>query len=197
MNLPLMLGGATTSDIHTAVKVAPAYSGVAVRVKDASLAVGIKEIEDHHNVIRGRRENFKVDYYSLAEARDKKLKLDWENYTAPVPDNPGVHILKNVSIETLRKYIDWKMVLQAWEIKGKYPEVLNDGLKGKEAHKLLKDAESMLKLMEKEGIEATGVYGIFPANSNDQDGIVIFDNEDRNQSIAVLNTLRQQRKQVK
>ncbi|MCD6396995.1 MAG: methionine synthase, partial [Spirochaetaceae bacterium] len=210
MNLPLMLGGATTSDSHTAIKVAPAYSGVAVRVKDASLAVGIsarligkdsilefkKEIEDHYNVIRDRRKNFKVDYYSLAEARDKKLKLDWENYTAPVPDNPGVHILKNVSIETLREYIDWKMVLQAWEIKGKYPEVLDDGLKGKEAHKLLKDAESMLKLMEKEGIEATGVYGIFPANSNDKDGIVIFDSEDRNQSIAVLNTLRQQRKQV-
>ena len=210
MNLPLMLGGATTSDIHTAVKVSPSYSGVAVRVKDASLAVGIsarliekdsilefkKEIEEHHNVIRDRRKNFKVDYYSLAEARDKKLKLDWENYTAPVPVKQGVHILKNVSIETLREYIDWKMVLQAWEIKGQYPEVLDDGLKGKEARKLLKDAESMLKLMEKEGIEATGVYGIFPANSNNEDGIVIFDNEDRNNSISVLNTLRQQRKQV-
>lgn len=210
MNIPLMLGGATTSDIHTAVKVAPAYSGVAVRVKDASLAVGIsarliekdsilkfkKEIEDHHDVIRNRRKNFKVDYYSLAEARDKKLKLDWDNYTAPVPLKQGVHTLKNVTISTLREYIDWKMVLQAWEIKGKYPEVLNDGLKGSEARKLLKDAESMLKLMEQKSITASGIYGIFPANSNDQDGIVIYKNEERKESIAVLDTLRQQRKQV-
>ena len=210
MNLPLMLGGATTSDIHTAVKVSPAYSGVAVRVKDASLAVGISarliekdsilkfknEIEVHHNIIRDRRKNFKVDYYSLAEAREKKLKLDWDNYASPVPSKQGVHILKNVAISTLREYLDWKMVLQAWEIKGKYPEVLDDGLKGKEARKLLKDAESMLEFMEQEKIGVSGVYGIFPANSNDQDGIVIFENEDRNQGIAVLNTLRQQRKQV-
>jgi len=158
MNLPLMLGGATTSDIHTAVKVAPEYSGVAVRVKDASLAVGIsarlierdsilefkKEIEEHHTIIRERRKNFKVDYYSLAEARGKKIQLDWVNYTAPVPSKPGVHVLNNIKISTLREYIDWKMVLQAWEIKGKYPEVLEDGLKGKEAQKLLKDAESCL-----------------------------------------------------
>ncbi|MDA3939034.1 MAG: methionine synthase [Spirochaetia bacterium] len=210
MNIPLMLGGATTSDIHTAVKVAPEYSGVAVRVKDASLAVGIsarlierdsilkfkKEIEKNHEGIRDRRKNFKVDYYSLAEARDKKLKLDWENYTAPVPIRQGVQILKNVAISTLREYIDWKMVLQAWEIKGKYPEVLDDGLKGKEARKVLKDAESMLELMEKEGIASSGVYGIFPANSNNQDGIEIFKDEGRNNKIAVLNTLRQQRKQV-
>ncbi len=210
MDLPLMLGGATTSDIHTAVKVAPSYSGVAVRVKDASLAVGIsarliekdsilkfkKEIEEHHDVIRDRRKNFKVDYYSLEEARDKKLKLDWDNYTAPVPVNQGVHILKNVTITTLREYIDWKMVLQAWEIKGKYPEVLDDGLKGKEARKLLKDAESILELMEQESITSSGIYGIFPANSNDHDGIEIFENEERKQSIAILNTLRQQRKQV-
>ena len=210
MNLPLMLGGATTSDIHTAVKISPVYSGVAVRVKDASLAVGIsarlieknsilefkKEIEEHHNIIRDRRKNFKVEYYSLAEARDKKLKLDWDNYTAAVPANQGVHVLNSITIAELREYIDWKMVLQAWEIKGKYPEVLDDGLKGKEARKLLKDAESMLELMDKEGIEASGVYGIFPANSNNEDGIVIFANEERKQSIAVLNTLRQQRKQV-
>ena len=210
MNLPLMLGGATTSDIHTAVKVAPAYSGVAVRVKDASLAVGIsarlvekdsilefkKEIEEHHDIIRDRRKNFKVDYYTLPEARSKKLKLDWDNYTAPIPVKQGVQIIKNVTISTLREYIDWKMVLQAWEIKGKYPEVLDDGLKGKEARKLLKDAESMLEYMENKNIEASGVYGIFPSNSNDYDGIEIFENEDRKQSIAVLNTIRQQRKQV-
>ncbi len=210
MKLPLMLGGATTSDIHTAVKVAPAYSGVAVRVKDASLAVGIsarliekdsilefkKEIEEHHEKIRDRRKNFKVDYYSLAEAREKKLKLDWENYSAPVPVKKGVHILKNVTISTLREYIDWKMVLQAWEIKGKYPEVLDDGLKGSEARKLLKDAEFMLEFMEQKNLTATGIYGIFPANSNDQDGIVIYENEERKEIIAVLNTLRQQRKQI-
>jgi 5-methyltetrahydrofolate--homocysteine methyltransferase len=210
MNIPLMLGGATTSDIHTAVKIAPAYSGVAVRVKDASLAVGISarliekysilkfknEIEEHHNLIRERRKNFKVEYYSLAEARDRKLKLNWDSYNVPVPSSLGVHILDNIKISTLREYIDWKMVLQAWEIKGKYPEVLEDGLKGKEARKVLKDAESMLELMEEKGIESSGIYGIFPANSNEQDGIVIYENEERINSIAVLNTLRQQRKQV-
>ncbi len=210
MNLPLMLGGATTSDIHTAVKVAPAYRGVAVRVKDASLAVGIsarlieqdsildfkKEIEKHHDEIRDRRKNLKVEYYSLNESRSRKLKLDWENYTASEPVKQGVYVLKNVSISTLREYIDWKMVLQAWEIKGKYPEVLDDGIKGKEARKLLKDAETMLRLMDKKGLKSSGVYGIFPANSNNQDGIDIFSNEKRKKPLAVLNTLRQQRKQV-
>ena len=210
MNLPLMLGGATTSDIHTAVKVAPEYSGVAVRVKDASLAVGIsarlierdsildfkKEIEKHHNIIRDRRKNLKVEYYSLKESRIRKLKLNWEKYTAPVPVKQGVHVLKNISISTLREYIDWKMLLQAWEIKGKYPEVLDDGSKGKEARKVLKDAEAMLSFMDKNAINASGVYGIFPANSNTKDGVDIFLNEDRNKPFAVLNTLRQQRKQV-
>ena len=209
MDLPLMLGGATTSDIHTAIKVAPAYSGVAVRVKDASLAVGIsarligkdsilefkKEIEEHHEEIRNRRKNLKVEYYSLEESRMRKLKLNWAEYTVPVPVKQGVHVLKNVSISTLREYIDWKMVLQAWEIKGKYPEVLEDGLKGEEARKVLKDAEAMIKFMDNKNISASGVYGIFPANSNDQDGIDIFLNEDRNKPFAVLNTLRQQRKQ--
>jgi 5-methyltetrahydrofolate--homocysteine methyltransferase len=210
MNLPLMLGGATTSDIHTAVKVSPVYSGVAVRVKDASLAVGISarliqrdsilefktEIEKHHNKIRERRKNFKVDYYSLEEARAKRFKLNWENFNPDVPPCLGAHVLNNVTIETLREYIDWKMVLQAWEIKGKYPEVLNSGNKGDEARKLLKDAESMLVLMENEGIKASGVYGIFPANSNDKDGIVIYKNEKRNNGMAILDTIRQQRKQV-
>ena len=140
MNIPLMVGGATTSDIHTAVKVAPAYGGVAVRVKDASLAVGIsarlierdsilefiKEIEEHHNMIRDRRRNLNVEYYSLKDARAKKLKLDWEGYSTPVPVKSGVHVLKTVPLSVLKEHIDWKMVLQAWELKGKFPDILDD-----------------------------------------------------------------------
>ncbi len=210
MNIPLMVGGATTSDIHTAVKVAPAYGGVVVRVKDASLAVGIsarliemdsvlefkKEIEEHHNMIRDRRKSLNVEYYSLEDARARKLNLDWESYSAPFPAEPGVHVLKSIPLSALKEYIDWKMVLYAWELKGKFPDILDDKLKGPEARKLLKDAESMFDFMDSEGITASGIYGIFPANSNEQDGIIIFQDEERKNSKSVLNTLRQQRKQI-
>lgn len=210
MNIPLMIGGATTSDIHTAVKVAPAYGGVAVRVKDASLAVGIssrlierdsilefkKEIEEHHNMIRDRRKSLNVEYYSLEDARARKLKLDWSSFLPPVPAEHGVHALKSVPLSVLKDHIDWKMVLQAWEMKGKFPDILDDKVKGPEARKVLKDAEAMFDFMEKEGISASGVYGIFPANSNEQDGITVFEDEGRKNIKTVLNTLRQQRKQV-
>ncbi len=210
MNIPLMVGGATTSDIHTAVKVAPAYGGVAVRVKDASLAVGIssrliekdsilefkKEIEEHHNMIRDRRKSLNVEYYSLEDARARKLKLDWESFVPPVPAEHGVHVLKSVPLSVLKDHIDWKMVLHAWELKGKFPDILDDKVKGPEARKVLKDAEAMFDFMEKEGITASGVYGLFPANSNKQDGITVFEDEERKRIKTVLNTLRQQRKQV-
>ncbi len=210
MNIPLMVGGATTSDIHTAVKIAPAYRGIAVRVKDASLAAGIsaslidresilkfkEEIEIHHTKIRNRRKSLSVEYYSLMDARENKLRLDWEKYPPEIPLKTGVFVLKDISPEVLRTYIDWKMVLQAWELNGKYPEILEDRVKGTEARKVLTDAERMLEYIIDKGITASGVYGIFPANSDEKDVIEIYTDNSRKKVLTTLATLRQQRKQV-
>ncbi len=210
MHLPLLVGGATTSDIHAAVKIAPVYSGIAARVKDASVAAGIaaglmdsgkreafkKEITGKYEEIRKRRNSVKIEYVPLQEARSKKLRLNWETYTPPVPVMPGVHDVRGVSVSDLEEYINWQMFLRAWEITGPYPDVLKDPDKGSEARKLMADAEKMLAVL-KEGKPITaGVYGILPANTVHDDIIRIYTDEDRKTPLMDFTMLRQQRKQV-
>ncbi len=210
MSIPLLVGGATTSDIHAAVKLAPVYSGIAARVKDASVAAGIaaglmdperrdifkKEIAEKYEEIRKRRSNITIEYVLLKEARKKKLHLDWEEYIPPVPLQPGIHDVRNVPISELEVYINWQMFLRAWEITGKYPEVLEDPEKGSEAKKLIVDAHRMLSFLKKGKLKSAGVYGLLPANTIDDDTIRIYTSDERREVRMDFTMLRQQRKQM-
>ncbi len=210
MKLPLLVGGATTSDIHAAVKIAPVYSGIAARVKDASVAAGItadlmnpekrerfaKEIAEKYKTIRERRNSVTIEYVSLQEARNKKLRLDWETYTPPVPAVPGMHTIPEVSISELEPFINWQMFLRAWEITGPYPAVLEDPEKGQEAKKLVSDAHRMLALLKKGTLKTAGVYALLPANTVDDDTIRVYTSEDRQSPLMDFTMFRQQRKQV-
>jgi len=210
MNLPLLVGGATTSDIHAAVKIAPVYSGIAARVKDASVAAGIaaglmnpqkreifrREINTKYEEIRKRRSSVIIEYVSIQEARNKKLHLDWETYVPPVPVRPGVHDLLNVSISELEPYVNWQMFLRAWEINGSYPDVLKDPVKGNEAQKLITDAQQMLAFLKGGKLKTAGVYGILPANTVDDDTIRVYASDDRRTPLMDFTMFRQQRKQI-
>jgi 5-methyltetrahydrofolate--homocysteine methyltransferase len=204
-HLPLLIGGATTSKIHAAVKIAPQYKNPVVYVKDASRAVGVVS-----NLISGN-EQFLTDlraeyqnirelhgqkkarkYLSPEEARANKFKIDWNNTPLYKPNFIGVKQLIDFPIQELRKYIDWTFFFFVWELKGKFPDILNDELQGEEARKLYADANRMLDQMaEKKMVQANGVFSIWPSNA-DGDDIVIFEDETRTKEIGRFYHLRQQ-----
>jgi len=210
MTMPLMLGGATTSRAHTAVKVEPTYTnGPTVWVKDASRAVGVaqnlisedmrsefvRKLKDEYEVVRvnhaGRRQ--KLNWLTLEQARANKTPIDWEDYVPAAPKKPGVSVIENVSLETLRKYIDWTPFFHSWQLKGRYPKILDDEEKGEEAHKLFKDANDMLdKIISEHWLEARAVIGLFPANSINDDDIEVYTDESRIEVLTVIHNLRQQ-----
>ena len=208
--IPLMIGGATTSRVHTAVKIEPNYpSGATVYVTDASRAVGVCS-----NLLSGTlRDDYvaeiKADYvharelhsgkkgqgahYTLAQAREHGLKTDWNNYIPPKPQFLGVKELRYYSLQEISQYIDWSPFFQAWELAGRYPKILQDEVVGEEARKLFADAQSMLKLIIAEKwLTANAVFGIFPANSVNNDDIEIYSDESRNQVAMTWHNLRQQ-----
>jgi len=205
MNLPLLIGGATTSKIHTAVKIAPQYKKPVIYVKDASRAVGVvsnllsgneeflSELREDYQAVRDLHGQKKAKkYLSLSEAQANKLKIDWKNTPIYKPKFTGVKQLINFPIQELRKYIDWTFFFFVWELKGKFPDILNDELQGEEARKLYADANRMLDQMtEKKMVQANGVFGIWPANS-DGDDIVIYDDENSKKEIGRFYHLRQQ-----
>ncbi len=205
MNLPLLIGGATTSKIHTAVKIAPQYKNPVIYVKDASRAVGVvsnllsgneeflKELREDYQAVRDLHGQKKAKkYLSLSEAQANKLKIDWKNTPIYKPKFKGVKQLINFPIQELRKYIDWTFFFFVWELKGKFPDILNDELQGEEARKLYADANRMLDQMtEKKMVQANGVFGIWPANA-DGDDIVIYDDENSRKEIGRFYHLRQQ-----
>ncbi len=211
MDIPLLVGGATTSDVHTAVKLAPNYSGIAVRVKDASVAAGIAarlmdagdrtafkaELDRRYGEIRKLKSGVSVEYVTLKEAREKKLRIDWIKYP-PVSysSETGIMSVDSPPVGELEKLIDWEMFLRAWGINGSYPAVLEDSEKGVEAEKLLKDASSMLDFFRDGSIGIRGVFGIFPANTIDDDTIRVYSSEDRDGSLMDFTMLRQQRRQT-
>jgi 5-methyltetrahydrofolate--homocysteine methyltransferase len=208
--IPLLIGGATTSRMHTAVKIEPNYpNGVIVYVTDASRAVGVC-----NNLLSGTlRDSYvadiKADYaktrelhagkkpqsarYSLAEARAHGLKTDWANYTPPKPGFIGVRALSDYSLAEISTYIDWTPFFQTWELSGRYPKILNDEVIGEAARNLFHDAQAMLKrIVDEKWLSANAVFGLFPANSVNSDDIEIYTDESRRQVAMTWHNLRQQ-----
>ncbi|MCP3671532.1 MAG: methionine synthase, partial [Gammaproteobacteria bacterium] len=211
MNIPLLVGGATTSLIHTAVKIAPEYTGPAVHVTDASRAVGIAsnllsdeqrstyltQIRKQYQAARERRADAQQnhDLLSLAQARANATQIDWANYTPPRPQQPGIHVIKDIPIKEIIPYIDWTFFFHAWELKGSYPKILAHPEKGYEANKLFDDAQRMLAQIKKHGwLQAAAVVGLFPAQ-RDGDDIAVFDDEKRANELSRFHFLRKQGRQ--
>jgi len=206
--MPLMIGGATTSKAHTAVKIEPQYDKGVVYVNNASRAVGVVSSLLSNDLKPAFLEKTKAEYEKVREqqarkkprskpvtiqrARDNAAKLDWDNYTPPVPKKLGVTEFKNVSIATLRKYIDWTPYFMTWSIAGKYPRIMDDEVVGEQARSLFKDANDMLDDLEKSGaLQPLGVIGLFPANRVGDD-IEIYTDETRKELLTTSCHLRQQ-----
>jgi len=211
IKLPLLIGGATTSRIHTAVKIAPNYSGAVIHVLDASRSVPVvsnllNENESERNkFIHSYKEeyvNLREDYakrksekniISLEQARENRLKIDWTKSQVKKPSKLGVTVLNNYSLSKLRDYIDWTPFFMTWELEGKYPVIFEDKNVGAEAKKLFDDANKLLdKIINEKLLAAKGVIGLFPANSVGADDIEVYTDESRNGVKRVLHTIRQQ-----
>lgn len=207
-DIPLMIGGATTSKAHTAVKIEQNYSHPVVYVNNASRAVGVctSLISDELRPVfveklnldyERTREQFarkkpKTKPVTLADARANKVDIDWQSYTPPVPAQPGVHIFDNIDIATLRAYIDWTPFFMTWSLSGKYPTIFEHEEVGEEAKRLYKDANDFLDRIEAEGLlTAKGICGIFPAASVGDD-IEVYTDESRGVVLNRLHHLRQQ-----
>jgi 5-methyltetrahydrofolate--homocysteine methyltransferase len=208
-DLPLLIGGATTSRVHTAVKIAPNYQrGQAVYVTDASRAVGVVSAllnpETRKTYVSRTREEYRkvAEAHARADdaklrmvitaARENRLKLDFSNYVPPKPKFFGTKTFKNYDLADLARVIDWSPFFAAWELKGRFPHILEDSKYGVAARDLYTDAQAMLETIIKEKwIEARAVIGFWPANS-DGDDIVLFRDDRRQERIAILHTLRQQ-----
>jgi len=181
-NVPLLIGGATTSEMHTAVKIAPGYNQPVVHVRDASRATNVvaallskdgkqkfvDSIKGKYAQLRHKHESTKagVTYLSLEQARKNHFKTDWTKFTPQKPSFLGVKHLDNYPLEEISKYIDWTFFFHAWKINGKYPAIFEDPLKGVEARKLFDEAQVILKkIIDEKMVQANGVFGFFPANA--------------------------------
>nr|WP_246847667.1 methionine synthase [Vibrio crassostreae] len=211
--LPLLIGGATTSKAHTAVKIEQNYSEPVVYVNNASRAVGVctsllsdelkpafvekldidyDRVRDQHN-----RKKPRTKPVTLERARANKVAIDWDAYTPPAPAKPGVHIFNDFDVATLRQYIDWTPFFMTWSLVGKYPAILEHEEVGEEAKRLFKDANDLLDRVEKEKLlEARGMCAMFPANSVGDD-IEVYTDESRTEVLKVLHNLRQQTEKPK
>ncbi|MEA3109926.1 MAG: 5-methyltetrahydrofolate--homocysteine methyltransferase [Gammaproteobacteria bacterium] len=207
---PLLIGGATTSPAHTAVKIDPQYKGPVIYVKDASRSVGVCQqlvtkdtrdayvanikVENERRREQHRNKSVKSPQLTLAEARAKKLKIDWSAYAPPVPNFLGVRAFENYPLAELVPYIDWMPFFNAWEFAGKFPDILQDPVVGEAASNLYADAQKMLKtLVDEEWLQARAVVGFFPANTVGDDDINVYSDETRSASTVRLHQLRQQK----
>ncbi|MDM8568328.1 methionine synthase [Thiotrichales bacterium HSG1] len=206
--IPLLIGGATTSKVHTAIKIAPNYSHPAVYVLDASRAVGVvrklldsnikaeyaNEIKAEYAEIRERRAGKKQrKQLSLQQARANKFRDDWKNYTPPQPTFLGLKTFTDYSLAELLEYIDWNPFFRTWNLSGKYPQILDDSKVGVEAQKLFDDAKTMLKMIIAENwLQAKGVIAFFPANMINDDDIAIYSDDTRTKVTTTLHHIRQQ-----
>lgn len=215
-NIPLMIGGATTSKTHTAVKIEPQYkNNIAVHVLDASRSVTVassllnenqeeqeayvKAIRDEFEEVRVRRGNRKSakKYLTYKKARENKLQLDWENYTPPVPAFTGIKTILEMDLSVLAEYIDWTPFFTSWQLRGKYPAIFEDEIVGEEAKKLYEDGQVILKrVIEEKWLTANAVIGFFPANSVEDDDIEIYTDNTRTEVAYTLRNLRQQRQKA-
>jgi 5-methyltetrahydrofolate--homocysteine methyltransferase len=210
--IPLLIGGATTSRVHTAVKIEPNYpSGTTIYVNDASRAVGvcsnllsntmreeyISGIKADYTLAREQHESKKgkASYVTLEEARARGVKSDWKKYAPPKPHLTGVQKFEAYPLDKIAEYIDWTPFFQAWELAGRYPKILQDEIVGEEARKLFSDAQLMLKkIIDEKWLTANAVFGLFPANSVNSDDIEIYTDESRKKVSITWHNLRQQTK---
>lgn len=208
IKLPLLIGGATTSRVHTAVKIEQAYPHGVIHVNDASRAVPVAGklnstekapfLESIKVEYAKVRENYaksldKQQYISLEKARENKFTIDWETHTPSTPKKLGVHAIE-CAVQDLRDYIDWTPFFHTWELKGHYPEILQSEKFGTEAQSLLKDANALLnRLADNNSLKMKGVYGIFPAQS-DVDDVIVYSPKKEGEILETVRTLRQQKK---
>jgi len=207
--LPLMIGGATTSKIHAAVKIAPKYNGAAVHVLDASRAVGvannllseenrdefIKQIDEEHEALRVRRASNQEarKLASMEQVHGNRFRSDESGYKPVKPSFLGIQQFDDYSLEGISQYIDWSPFFQTWELSGRYPAILDHPEKGVHARELFDDAQAMLKkIIDEKWLQAQAVVGFFPANSIDYDDINIYTDEQRNEVQLRLHGIRQQ-----
>ncbi|GMR00386.1 MAG: methionine synthase [Zetaproteobacteria bacterium] len=205
---PVMVGGATTSKAHAAVKIVPEYEHPLIWVKDASRAVGVaqnliseanrdafvKKTREEYDAVRerylGRQQQ--TNWLTLADARANSVKIDAATIP-PAPQQPGIHALRDIPLTDIREFIDWSPFFGAWELNGAYPRILNDPHKGKEAKKLFDEAQEWLDKIIAEGwFEARAVFGLFPAVSTNDDSIIVYNDEARTTPAARFHFLRQQ-----
>ena len=209
-NVPLLIGGATTSKAHTAVKIAPTYQqNQAVYVADASRAVGvasqliseelrgsfISEIQREYEAVRLRTANrtSRGTLFAYQDAVKQGLQTNWRDYLPPVPKKPGVTVLEDYPLTELVSYIDWTPFFITWDLVGKYPKILDDDTVGEAARSLFDDAQSMLKqIIENKLLCAQAVFGLWPANSVNADDIEIYSDQNRSETLATAHHIRQQ-----
>ncbi|RKF14425.1 methionine synthase [Alginatibacterium sediminis] len=213
MDLPLLIGGATTSKAHTAVKIEQNYKHPVVYVPNASRAVGVcqsllsvegrrvftERLDKEYEIVREQhaRKRPRSAPVTLAEARANKAAIDWENYQPPVPKQLGIQVFKDVAIDDIVPYIDWTPFFMTWSLAGKYPRILQDDVVGEQARELFADAQQMLEqLRVDKALGIAGVMGLFAANSVEDD-IEFYSDENRSTVIARSSQLRQQTKKTK
>jgi 5-methyltetrahydrofolate--homocysteine methyltransferase len=205
---PLIIGGATTSRIHTAIKIEPNYKAPVIHVKDASKSVGVVNsllsnelrkdfIKSTRNDYRKLRNDYsgvkdKTKHISLEDARKNKLNIDWQGTEIYKPEFLGIRTFNDFPIEEIRPYINWVFFFVVWEIRGKFPDILNDPDKGEEAGKLYRDANNLLdRIIREKLLRASGVLGFFPANSVNDD-IEVYTDDNRNKVLTRFINLRNQ-----
>jgi len=209
--VPLLIGGATTSKLHTAVKIEPMYTHPVVHVKDASRAVGVagsllsKDLKPNYvAAIRTEYEEIRIrraardearDLIPLAQAQANRVPIDWEHYQPPTPAEPGIQVLRDIPLDEIAAYIDWTFFFHAWQLKGRFPQILDDPEKGEEARKLHADALAMLhQIVTEQWLSAQAVIGLFPASAVGDD-IVVYTDETRCDERLRFHFLRKQGKQ--
>lgn len=207
LKIPILVGGATTSEIHTAVKIEPNYSGVTLHVLDASKSVPVatklisseksaysSTIKEDYKVIRENYEKrtSKVDLLPFKEAQRNALVLDWDNYQIPKPKEIGIEITENLPISVVRPYIDWSPFFNSWELKGTFPRIFENERYGHEAKKLYDDANALLDQLSKDRILSINtITGIFPCEKQEET-LTLYSNETKNLEIGKLHFMRQQ-----
>jgi 5-methyltetrahydrofolate--homocysteine methyltransferase len=206
-DLPLLIGGATTSAKHTAVKIAPAYSAEVIHVLDASRSVGVVEklinpearpkldIENRElqkQLVASHEKRQDVKLVPYAEALARRFRSNWATLDIPKPEFTGVRVLENVPLKTLREYIDWSPFFLTWELKGKYPRIFDDPQLGEAARKLFDDANELLdRIIKEKLLTARGVHGFWPAASQGDD-IIVYTDDSRQKELCRFHALRQQ-----
>jgi 5-methyltetrahydrofolate--homocysteine methyltransferase len=207
-DLPLLIGGATTSRTHTAVKIAPHYSGPVVWVPDASRSVSVcsnllsddlragylNDVKAEYERVRRQHEGKRgLELVTLGQARANSLKTDWTEYAPPRPEVIGTRVLKNYDLAEIAKCIDWGPFFQAWELSGPFPAILEDPVVGEAARNVHRDGQAMLrKIVEGRWLTASAVFGLFPAASVGSDDIEIYADEKRARVLMTWHNLRQQ-----